>query len=351
MNKHISPFIICISILSLIFLSQCIGGSAVLGEDKPDDSGVMGFGILKQVPGQWHGPVTSDTPAGSFPMWYVDFRPVSPGQVSQYSILDEYTINYISFFIVKHGGMLKVALRTEGVFQKKGCVTYEVIDKVDEAQGYYRFSDFQAGMNRAYTEFRFKGDSFEMNVYTNKFNKVSPLEIHSTWRARLGSRDAASRAVEDLNFPRAKMVKDFSNVFQDMSESIYFTFERDPYPSASQPYVGTITVDIGIDPTLEVKKNHELFLLLTTESLFGGLTYKKDNLKYISKYVYLPPGTKTYTFTHVHPGTYYLYSYNDVNGDKRHLKGDYMSSDLENVITLKPEGSATVKTVIDFVIP
>jgi hypothetical protein len=265
--------------------------------------------------------------------------------------MDEHTINYMSIFIVKHDGILKVALRTEGVFQQKGCVTYEVIDKVDESTGYYRFSDFQAGIQRAYTEFRFKKDSFEMKVYTNKFNTVSPLELHSTWKARSGSRDAANLAAEDLNFPRAMMIKDFTHAFLDMSESIYFTFERDPYPSASQPYVGTITVDITIDESLQVNPDHELFLLLTTESLFDGLNYIKDNLKYISKYVYLPPGTETYTFTHVHPGTYYLYSYNDVNGDKRHLKDDYMSSNLENVINLKPEGTAKVKTIIDFVIP
>ncbi len=47
---------------------------------------------------------------------------------------------------------MKVAMRTEGVFKNKGCVTYEVLDKADEKNGYYRFSDFQAGTNRAYTD-------------------------------------------------------------------------------------------------------------------------------------------------------------------------------------------------------
>ena len=47
------------------------------------------------------------------------------------------------------GGHQEVALRTEGVFQNKGCVTYEVIDRVTESEGYYRFSDFRAGDDRA----------------------------------------------------------------------------------------------------------------------------------------------------------------------------------------------------------
>ncbi|MBN2439976.1 MAG: hypothetical protein JXJ04_01470, partial [Spirochaetales bacterium] len=122
----------CILIFTLslcfLFLTQCIGSVKVMAAEEPADPDVMGFGILRRLPGLWHGPVTSTTPAGNFPMWYVDFRPVSPGQVSQYSILDPDTINYISFFIVKHQGISKVALRTEGVFRNKGCVTYEVID-------------------------------------------------------------------------------------------------------------------------------------------------------------------------------------------------------------------------------
>ena len=34
-----------------------------------------------------------------------------------------------------------------------------------------------------------------MEVYTNRFNRVSPLELHATWRAKLGDRTAAAEAV------------------------------------------------------------------------------------------------------------------------------------------------------------
>ncbi len=113
------------------------------------------------------------------------------------------------------------------------------------------------------------------------------------------------------------MVKDFPGVFKNISESIYLSFENDPYSSSSQPYVGNVTVNISIDEDLKVENSHELFLLLTTESLFEGLKYEKERLKYIFRYVYLPVNTKKYTFNNVHPGTYYLYSYNDLNNDKR----------------------------------
>lgn len=90
---------------------------------------------------------------------------------------------------------------------------------------------------------------------------------------------------------------------------------------------------------------------LTTESLFDGLNYRQEDLKYISKYVFLPIGTKSYTFNNVHLGRYNLCSYNDINNDRRHLSGDYISSNLDNVIILAAEESETVNTTIDFVIP
>jgi hypothetical protein len=345
-------------LLVLILSSQCAtaqGGGDGPGSYAPntnqDDGQVMGFGILRRLPGQWHGPVTTTTPAGSFDQWYVDFRPVSPGQISQYSTLDAQTINYISLFIVKHEDRLKVALRTEGVFRGKGCVTYEVIDTVKESEGYYRFSDFQAGDDRAYTEFTFKGDEFLMEVYTNRFNRVSPLEVHCRWKARLGGRRAAEASIARFDFPQSIMVKDFSTTFRHRSESIYFDLENDPYRSLEQPHVGEVTVNIAIDEKLKTKSEDELFLLLTTESLFEGLRYDVENLKYISKYVFLPIGTRTHTFTHVHPGRYYLYAYDDINGDRCHLSGDYMSSNVNNVFTLSTEGHVTVDAVIDFVIP
>lgn len=312
---------------------------------------IPGFGILKRLPGLWSGPVTSSTPAGNFDMWYVDFRPVSPGQISQYSTLDEKTLNYISFFIVKHEGRLQVAMRTEGVMDNKGCVTYEKIDAAREEEGYYRFSDFQAGDRRAYTEFRFKDDELVMEVYTNRFNKVYPLQLHSRWKAKRWDRAAAADAVSRFKFPQPLMVKDFTGVFTSMPESIYFTFEKDPYKSSSQPYVGKVIVNISVDSKLKIRKHHELLLMLTTASLFDGVKYKKENLTYISKLVYLPAETRSYTITNVHPGKYFLYGYVDVNNDKKYLAGDYMSSAIHTGVRIDAEGAATADMNIDMIIP
>ena len=158
-----------------------------------------------------------------------------------------------------------MAMRTEGVFQNEGCVTYEVLDKADE--------------------------------------------------------ESVMGAVNHFKYPQPEIVKDFSTAFEHMSESIYFTFERDPYPTDEQPYVGQLKVNITIDESLPVEPDHELFVLLCTESLFDGYNYKPENWKYFSRYVFLSPDTQTYTFKNVHPGEYFIYSYNDINGDRHHLAG------------------------------
>lgn len=335
----------------LLGISVIISFLSLKAQISDNRDQILGFSFFENIIGQWEGPVNSTTPAGNFDIWYVDFRPVSESQVSQYSNLDANTINYTSFFVVKYNNQLKIAMRTEGVFMNRGCVTYEVLDSVNEADGYYCFSDFQSGKKRAYTEFIFKGNMLNMQTYTNKFNKQQTTTIHSRWKAELVDKNAADKAKEHFDFPKSVVVKDFTDAFKNMKESIYFTFENDPYPTNPQPYVGSLTVNIKIDDKLNIKQSHELFIVLSTKPIFEGLKYIEENLKYFSKYAFLPVDTRSFIFKNVHPGTYYLYSYNDVNGDKRHKKGDYMSSDLNNIIEVFPETNTTVETIIDYIIP
>ena len=312
---------------------------------------ILGYGFLNEIVGQWNGRVFSSTPAGSFDKWFVDFRPVSPAQISQYSMLDSNTVNITSFFVVKYDKKYKVAMRTEGCFQNKCCVTYEIMDSVNEGARYFRFADFVSGKRRANTVFQFNNDGFIMEVYTNKFNKLSTLELHTKFEPRLTGRNAAIDALNNFKYPQPQMVKDFTDSFKNMKESIFFDLTNDPYSSNSQPALGNVTVNISFDKSLKAGKTNELCLLLTTEPLFDGLKYNKENLNYLSKYVYLPVGTKTYTIKNVHPGKYYLYSFNDINNDKKHLTGDYMSSSLNNSIVVPASGNISVNTKIDFIIP
>jgi hypothetical protein len=319
--------------------------------DKPLSDDIPGFAFLNKIPGLWHGPVTSTTSAGNFSDWYVDYRPVGAAQVSQFSLLDTNTVNNLSFFVVKYKGSNKVAMRTEGCHNNSCCVTYEVMDSLNDDSGFYRFSDFIRGKSRAYTEFRFDGDQMTMTVYTTKFDSLNPPVLHSTYIATLGSRDNITDAVAHFGYPKQEMTKDFSSAFGGMTQSIFFTFENDPYSSVTQPYVGSCTAHVSIDTTLTTVPTDKVFLMFTTQPLFDGSTYHPERLKYISRYVYLTVNTSQYRIHNMHPGKYYIYALIDKNGDGQYLIGDYMNSEFSQSFTVSENADVDVSTKVDFLIP
>ncbi|KAF5038055.1 hypothetical protein DSECCO2_558300 [anaerobic digester metagenome] len=147
------------------------------------------------------------------------------------------------------------------------------------------------------------------------------------------------------------MVRNFKDVFNDMSESIIFDPAKDPYPDNEQPYTGTVNVDISIIPELKNNSDGELFILFTTQSIYDGLKLKPDYGNYYSRYVFLPAGSSKITMHNMHPGTYHLYAFSDLNLDKRHLKGDLMSSSTDNVVVITESGTVNASVIIDMIIP
>ncbi len=314
---------------------------------------IIGFGLLKRLIGMWNGPVISRTPAGSFMRWFVDFRPISPAQVSANSELNIHTRNFMSFFVVKHGAKYKLAFRNGGGFKGQSRIAYEVIDKVKEQgnKAYYRFSDFRAGMKRVYTEMFFNGNKMTMQVYTSRYNTVNPPKLHMRWKAKRVDISAANRTAKKLNFPGKVMIKDFTTTFNHLPEAVYLSEKHDPYPEQEQPFVGKVTINYKISNKLKTTAKGKVFLVITTRSLYKGLRYLPENLKYISRYIFLKPNRKTYTLKGVHPGKYFLYAFYDKNGDRRFTRGEYMSSKPNHVFELKPQGKSKVSTVIDMIIP
>jgi hypothetical protein len=316
---------------------------------------VKGYGILNHLPGIWNGAVTSSTMLGSYPEWIVDFRPVSASQVSAKNELDSLNNILMSFFIVKHGGEFKIAFRNGGGFAGSNRIAYAIVDSVSEtsASSFYRFSDFRAGKNRLYTNVEFKADSLIMHVYTNKYNTLTTPVSHMMWRAKLQDVTSASGAISHFSFPQKQVVKDFSTTFDSKPEAIYYDNDltNDPYNAAAQPYLGKTTVNITYDVFHMPDPAKKVFLLITTQPLFSGINYQPQNLKYRSRYVFLAADDYQFTFDYMHPGTYYLYSFYDTNGDGAFSSGDWTSYNLSNSFTLGNHGNQTVNTQINFTIP
>jgi len=319
--------------------------------DTSKEQQITGYGFLARIPGMWNGPVSSSTTAGSFPIWYCDFRPVGPAQVSQFSQMDTITMTNVSFFIVKYKNQLRLTQRTEGCHNDTCCVTYEVLDSASETNGYYHFSDFVRGSKRAVSIYKFTGNQLEMKVYTNKFNKYDSLVWHSTWAAGFATAGNAKQAIAHFNYPQPVMTCDFTNAFNNMAESIIFDLDNDPYNSLLQPYVGNVTVNITISPVLPIDNTDQVFLVFTTDPLFAGTTFLPASMKYTSRYILFPASTKSYTIRNVHPGTYYVYSMVDKNHDGTYGAGDYISSDINHSFTVGDRQNVNITTNIDMIIP
>ena len=240
---------------------------------------------LKEI---WNGPVTSTTALGSYPIWIVDFRPISSAQISAKNELDTLNDIHMSFFIVYHGGEYKIAFRNGGSFAGNKRSSYMACDSVYETatRKFYRFSDFVKGRQRAFSDLVFSNDSLYLTSYTNKYNTLSSATVHMSWKAKLQDSTSCSPAVTAFNFPQKSLVKDFSTTFSAVTESVYYQLAGDPYTEAQQPYLGNTTASYSFLSSLTVNPSTKVFLMMTTQPLFSGMIFNAANLKYRSRYYF-----------------------------------------------------------------
>lgn len=314
---------------------------------------VKGYNLLAKICGIWNGPVTSTTPLGGYPEWIVDFRPIGASQVSAKNELDTANSIFMSFFIVYHNSEYKLAFRNGGTFNSMNRTAYMVADSVSEngTSAYYRFVDFVKGGKRTITEVIFNSDSLRIRSFTNKYNTLSTPTIHMDWKAALRDTSSCQPAKTAFKFPQKTLVKDFSNTFSGLTESVYYQTTNEPYPESQQPYLGQSSLSYTVIPSLTLNPAQKVFIIVTTQPLFPGGVFSSTNLKYRSRYVILQAKpTNTFLFNYMHPGSYFLYAFYDANGNGLPDSGDFIST--ANTQFSSPVQSATSATTqINFTIP
>ncbi len=316
-----------------------------------------GFNVLNKLKGIWSGPVTSTTLIGSFPLWVVDFRPISENQISAKNELDTANDIFMSFFIAKYNNEYRVAFRNGGSFSTLKRVSYLLADSVVETPtaSYYRFSEIIKGKNKAYTTVIFRADSLYISAYTNKYNTQATAVLHMAWSAKKQDTSSCMPAMTLFSFPKKTLTQDFSTAFTGQPESIFYgtttTPPIDPYPESAQPFLGKTSASYSFASGLNPVNSHKVFLVICAQPLFGGpFFFNMANLKYMSRYVIMDAGSTHFLFTYMHPGTYYYYALYDRDGNNTINSGDWISS--SNIpFTLSPTGLANITTQIDFTIP
>jgi len=318
----------------------------------PDINNTFGFGVLNKIKGIWNGPVTSTTALGNYPEWIVDFRPVSPSQISAKNELDSVNSIHMSFFIALHNNEYKIAFRNGGGFGGQQRISYFLADSVSETanESFYRFSEVIRGTDRAYTEVVFRADSLYIRSYTNVYNTLTSPTLHMTWAAKLQDTASCQAAVTQFSFPQKSNAVDFTHTFDSLAESIYYSVAGDPYPESAQPYLGQTTITYTYAGTYSPLATNRVILIITTQPLFSGFTFLSANLKFRSRYVVLPANDPDFTFNYMHPGTYYVYAFYDSDGNMAPNSGDWIST-ANSSFTLNAISTTTGSAYINFTIP
>lgn len=318
------------------------------------DTDIKGFSILEKVPGIWNGPVTSSTNIGDFPIWIVDFRPISSNQVSAKNELDSINDIFMSFFVVKYNDEYKVAFRNGGLFSGYIRNSYMICDSVSESSSssFYRFSDPISGGNRVYTDVTFKDDSLIIHTYTNKFATLSSPVSHMHWRAALEDKTTTQSVIGKFGFPKKEITKDFTNTFDGVTEAVFYSTASDVYKENEQPYLGKTKVTVNVSNPATPNSTKKVLIIITAQPLFNGFQFLTGNLKFRSRYVLVPANaSSSFTFNYMHPGKYYLNAVYDENSDMNFSSGDFMNSTFDIPFTLTEKGFSEASVTIDFEIP
>ncbi len=318
----------------------------------PDINNTYGYGVLDNIKGIWNGPVTSTTALGSYPEWIVDFRPISPSQISAKNELDSVNSIHMSFFIALHNNEYKIAFRNGGGFGGQQRISYFLADSVSETanESFFRFSEVIRGTDRAFTEVLFRADSLYIKSYTNVYNTLTTPTLHMTWAAKLQDTTSCQAAVTQFSFPQKSNAIDFTHTFDSLAESIYYSLASDPYPETSQPYLGQTAITYSYAGTYSPVATNRVILIVTTQPLFSGFTFLSANLKFRSRYVLLPADDLDFTFNYMHPGTYYVYAFYDSDGNLAASSGDWIST-ANSTFTLGATSATAGSAYINFTIP
>ena len=356
LNSHYIKFLL----ITLILFSQCKNDTrngdvcSCPTSEISDVCQIKGYEILELLPGIWNGPVNSQTILGSFPEWIVDFRPNASSEVSAKNELNPENDIFMNFFVVKENCEYKVCFRNGGFFAGLTRVSYMYCDStsITGSKSFFRFVDAAAGQNRVYSDVSFENNTLTMHTYTNQYNTLSEPTTHFIWTAELQDRSSTQDAIEALNLPERKVVKDFTTTFNNLNEAVFYDQSNDPYPEEEHPYLGTSEITINIDNSITVNSSNKMFILITTQPLFNGLIPNFNNLKYRSRYVVLEASPNTsFNFNYMHPGSYYVNAIYDANGNNSIGSGDYINQSVDVPFMLNAESTVSKSITINFEIP
>ena len=315
-------------------------------EQPPVEQFPKGYEFLNEVCGIWGGPVCSGTSVGDFPDWQTDFRPISASQVTAKNELNKLNDIFMGFFVGIYNNKKVLFFRNGGYFAGMQRVSYLLCDSIfiNSTFKYFRFIDCKAGPDRTRSEIIFRNDSMIFSTFVNN-------NFHFRYDAKNIDRSIADSVKTALNYPQSNTMIDLSSVFDNRSDAVYYSFSGDPYPETSHPHLGITNLSYSFDGSITPDPQKKVIIIITAKPLFDGFIFNANNLKYRTRYVILNADETNFSFTYMHPGTYYINLLYDVNGDMMVNAGDYINFPFDQPYSLPISGTANPSVTINFQVP
>ena len=331
---------------------------------KPVDVRQQGFELLEKMQGHWVGNMNL---MGQKLDWMAfDYRAIAPSHV--HGIFEGGTIGnlFTSFFVTKFNGTQTIFARNGGLLNGIYRTSYFVLDQVKYGRGwsYYRLVDARGGKDIMWMELTFYGNSLEFNSYTSRFGLTEP-KLHMAFKATRKNKTLAAEAAKAVRFPQNSVDFDFSKglpkpnwpegvpltsasyVWEEEGKTLLELgkIARDPYRINQIPHLSKLTVSAVRDSRTQGKKLHIYLSRLALTDAQGrfktqGGYVRLDLLDTLLSFPEISAEQDSFTFTYLHPGSYFLTMFADVDGDGYPSPGD-ITHPVKRVV-VKPETHAKV---------
>ncbi|WP_196886192.1 hypothetical protein [Aureivirga sp. CE67] len=326
----------------------------------------IGLEFLEQMKGHWIGKnrVISD----DYDWFAFDYRPISPSHI--HGIFEGGSMGnlFTSFFISKYKGKKTLMARNGGVLSGIYRTSYFVMDSVNTSDGnYYRFVDAKGGEKIMSIELKFKGNDLNFNAYTSKLGDRMATR-HMTFVGERATNELADYAASENQFPQDVIEWNYEeNVNPDWfapsedgtvktSTFLSYTEETnydlvqlaqesgDPFIISDHSYLSILNVNIEREPQYA---ESTVFMNLSYAPLTdeNGYFSSEENFNTITQFPELSIGENVFSFTYLHPGTYYVTAILDKNNDGFISQGDLVNPSKEIVVAPESVVDVTINNI------
>lgn len=324
------------------------------------------FKLLERVQGHWVGSMNL---MGRDMDWFAwDYRAIAPSHV--HAIFEGGTLGNLfnSLFVSDFRGTRTVMARNGGVLNGIYRTSYFVLDRIQEKgkATSYRLVDAYGGPGIMWMELTFEGDDLTFVAHTSRLGMAGPPRQHMRFKGSRMHPELAKAQAKEVGFPEVRAeasfpkglelpfwgkgipITSYSYIWEDKRLSVkeLGKIARDPIRIDQMPHLAQLELSIerGVDhnltplgvylsrePLTDAKGKLRMKWGYPDEDVFNGILMFSD----------LTAGENVFTFTYLHPGTYYLTVVADVNRDGYPSKGDVTHASVR--VEVAPEHTTKVQ--------